>query len=296
MSDNAVFSIQDDTGRVAQVHIQDHGEGLPVVGDQGQFSQDGETDLRTFTVTQVIDTQTFSVTFSTDSDAVAVSKLAIPFSVTWLSGAANTTEQVVDQYDGANAYISVDQFKQYHNSRGNDYSDSPVESIQYAIVKATDYIDQKYRFKGVKLSQVAGDPLLDPTLAFIDPFLSPIGIGFVPALTAAVTAQTTEWPRQGVTDYNGASIAGIPRAVKAACAELANRELNGTDLQPDYDSELVSAGGVVQSFSETVGPITVSKTFDTRLGTGFFASFPHVDRMLAKAGLLLAGGGRTVLR
>jgi hypothetical protein len=89
---------------------------------------------------------------------------------------------------------------------------------------------------------------------------------------------------------------GVPNVLKAACSELAYRALNGTILQPDYDPELVSAGGVVSSITDDVGPIKHSITYDTKLGIGFFAPFPQVDRMLAKAGLLLAGGGRTVIR
>lgn len=54
----------------------------------------------------------------------------------------------------ANAYISVARFKQHHDDRGNTYGAASDPNIQLAIVKATDYVDQRWRdqFRGVKLN------------------------------------------------------------------------------------------------------------------------------------------------
>ncbi len=89
---------------------------------------------------------------------------------------------------------------------------------------------------------------------------------------------------------------GIPQVVQEACAEAAIRVQNGIDLQPDYDPDLVGAGGIIASVTDKVGPIEESRTFDTKLGIGFFPDFPKIKRMLSKAGVLLAGGGRTITR
>jgi hypothetical protein len=200
--------------------------------------------------------------------------------------------------DGANAYITPAQYLRYHRTRGNILA-SPLpseESLQASIVKATDYLENKYRYKGIKLLQSIGTPNVDPNMAFLDPYLSLFATGALPFYSASTTTQSTQWPRQGVIDYNGDTVNGIPAAIMQACAELSYRDQNGVSLQPDYVSVLGGAGGIVQSYSEEVGPIRVSKTFDTRLGVGFFATFPQVDAILQKAGLLLASGGRTVMR
>jgi hypothetical protein len=217
--------------------------------------------------------------------------------ITWSTGANATDISTVIDMDGANAYIDLNFLDKYASSRGNFiYADSPILPCQQAIVQATDYIDQKYRFKGVKLLQTLGDPGMNLDIGFMQPWLTPQVFGQVPYLTPASSSQSTEWPRQGVVDYDGDTINGIPKAVKAACAELALRALNGVTLQPDYDSNVIAGGAVVASYSTEVGPIKETTSFDTKLGLGFFASFPQVDRILTRAGLLVAGGGRTIIR
>lgn len=51
---------------------------------------------------------------------------------------------------GANAYISVAEFQAHHGSRGVDVSDFDTTEIQQAIVRATDFIEQRWglRFMG----------------------------------------------------------------------------------------------------------------------------------------------------
>lgn len=51
----------------------------------------------------------------------------------------------------ANGYITVAFFKSYHDARGNSYSGKTDQQIEYAIIKATDYVDTRFAFRGTKL-------------------------------------------------------------------------------------------------------------------------------------------------
>lgn len=204
----------------------------------------------------------------------------------------------------ANAYIDVDYLTSYLAARGIDIfaiipasptTDAFVK-MQAAIVRATDYIDQKYRFAGIKLLQRTGQSLTDANATFLESWLTPYALNGVSYLTPSTSLQQTQWPRNGVVDDNGDTITGIPEAVKQACAELAWRVLSGANLQPDYDKNLVGNGGVVSSVTKKVGPLETITSFDTKFGLGFFASFPIVDRILSKAGLLSSGGSRRIIR
>lgn len=301
-----VFAVQDETGTVTQLTILQ--SPLPTnpiaVGDTGiyaGFPDDGTALSQApsfqslpFTVTAVLSTG-YQFTVSTNNGNMA--DWPAGGTITWQTGANLLTTSTVTNIDGANAYIDPNFFKTYHASRGNVVPPSATTPVmQAAIVQATDYIDQKYRFNGVKLLQSFGNSVIDQNSTFLEAWLTPYALNGVSYLTPSVTTQNTEWPRQGVVDLNGDTVNGIPKAIKAACAELAIRVINGTALQPDYDPGLVGAGGVVSSITKKVGPLETVTAYDTKLGLGFFASFPIVDRMLSKAGLLNAGGGRTVMR
>lgn len=294
-----IFSVQNDTGTVAQITLL--ASPLPSqpveVGDTGLYAgypDDGTSSIRApvfvtlaFTVIQVLDSGHFSVsTINANlSDWPAFG------TITWETGANATESATVTEIDGANAYITIEEFAKYHEARGNAVPVGATDAaIRAAIVKGTDYIDQKYRFSGIKLLQSVGNAIISGN------WLMPYAYGSASFLTPSTSKQNTEWPRQGVIDLNGDTVHGIPKAVKAACAELAIRVLNGTDLQPDYDPGIVAAGGVVSSITKKVGPLETVTSFDTKMALGFFASFPIVDRMLSKAGLLSASGGRTVIR
>jgi len=301
----AIFSVQDETGTVVQLTLLASPSPAQqiTVGDAGVyvgFPDDGTasfsapvTQTCPFVVTQVLDNEHFSV--STVNANLA--DWPAQGEITWTSGDnANETSTVVE-IDGANAYINVNEFTKYHVARGNAVpAGATDQQIQAAIVKGTDYLDQKYNYQGVKLLQTIGTAPMDANATFIESWLTPYAVQGVSYLTPSTSKQSTEWPRQGIVDLNGDTVNGIPKAIKAACAELAIRVLNGTDLQPDYDPGLVGAGGVVSSVTKKVGPLETVTAFDTKLGLGFFASFPMVDRMLRQAGLLKSGGGRTVIR
>jgi hypothetical protein len=51
---------------------------------------------------------------------------------------------------GANAYITLAAFKAYHDARGNAYSTFTDPQIAAAIVRATDFLDTRFTYRGTK--------------------------------------------------------------------------------------------------------------------------------------------------
>jgi hypothetical protein len=302
---DTVFAVQDETGTVAQLTlVASPVPAQPVaVGDTGVYAgyPDDGTALShpptfqslTFKVGSVLNPTQFTV----QTTNANMADWPANGTITWQTGANALGTSVVTRIDGANAYLTEAAFRLYHSSRGTAIPAGKVSAdIQTAIVKATDYLDQKYRFSGVKLLQRLGSSPLDVNAVFLQSWLTPYAVNSLNILTPSTSTQTTEWPRQGVVDLNGNTVNGIPKAIQFACAELAMRVLQGTNLQPDYDPKIVSNGGVVSSITKKIGPLETTTAFDTKLGLGFFASFPQINRMLSRAGLLRAGGSRTVIR
>ncbi len=316
LSDLQIFCVQDGSGTAAQ--LTTGGTVNPVeVGDTGSYTGldwDGNSVTLPFSVGAVNDQYNFCITSKNATGGNIFLQAPWPSkgTIEWLTGANVGLSPVttVDARNVANAYITTDDLAKYNNSRGKFvYAASPLDQVEQAIVQATDYIDQRYRFKGVKLFQFLSDnPAFDPSIGFLDPWLAAMGytggygwFGGGPGsnyqswFANASTFQHTEWPRQGCVDYNGDNVYGVPLAVKAACSELALRALNGVTLQADYDPTIVGQGGVLASFTNEVGPIKVTKTYDTKLGLSFFPDFPQVKRILVNAGLIIAGGGRSIV-
>lgn len=309
-----IFCVQDRSGTAAQLTIEAPATMPIEVDDTGVYTGQnwaGQSTSLDFTVGQVLDIMNFGITTILPSGApgdVTKSRWPAKGTITWLTGdnaLSSPNSTVVTDRHPANAYVSAAYLKTYNDSRGAfSYPDSPSTAVEQAIVTATAFLDQRYRYRGVKLLQyISSGASIDPMMTFIDPWLSPIftsgGVGFAgtPSMLApASTSQYTQWPRQGVTDFSGDQVYGVPQVIQEACCEAALRVLTGTVLQPDFDSDLVSNGGVVQSISEDVGPIKLSRTFDTKLGLGFFPDIPQIRRMLSKAGVLISGTGRTILR
>jgi hypothetical protein len=154
---------------------------------------------------------------------------------------------------GANSYLDVAAFKAYHDDRGADYSGFTDPQIEAALIRATDYLDQRFSFTGKKIRG---------------------------------RDQTTEWPRTGVTDRDGYGVDGLPHEVTGACAEYAIRALS-LPLSPDPVRD--DTGALVQSKSETVGPITESVAY---VGGALFAlpKYPAADQRLIRAGFVRTGG------
>lgn len=304
-----IFAVQDRTGTVAQFTMPESPSDPVAINDTGNYTGvqpwNGETVTFLFTVIAVNDASDIVVSTALPDGQgpgnILQSGWPPSGTIKWVTGANAGLSSPGDDAEvtgiyPANAYISVAEFEQYQASRGNPYPASPVSAIETAIVQATDYLDQKYRFKGVKLLQFLSNPDLDPMIAFIDPWLSPFGFTETAYFVPSTTDQHTEWPRQGCVDFNGDTVFDVPLVVKWATAEAALRVLNGTPLQPDYSSNVVADGGIIQTLTQEVGPIRTTTTYDTKLGIGFFPSIPHIDRMFARAGILVAGGGRSILR
>lgn len=110
----------------------------------------------------------------------------------------------------ANAYVSVAEADAYFALRNNAaWAAAAAADKEAAIVRATDYLDAGYAFRGVRASQT----------------------------------QALAWPRLAAEDDAGRAIAGVPEAVRRACIELALRALDG-ELLPD-----APRGGRVKSES-----------------------------------------------
>lgn len=125
---------------------------------------------------------------------------------------------------GATAYISVSEFRSYFSDRGVETTDFDDATVQGAIVRATDYLDGRFRFLGER----------------------------------STVEQRTEWPRIGVVDQNDLSRDGIPAEVKEACCEYTLVALN-QEINPNPEQD--STGRSVQSKSSAVGPISESVTY-----------------------------------
>lgn len=151
----------------------------------------------------------------------------------------------------ANAYADLAYVREYHLDRGTDLSATADADLQAAIIKGTQYVDTRYTFLGERRNR----------------------------------DQTTEWPRRDAYDRSGYLINDIPRAVKQATAELANRALTD-DLFTDPERD--DTGRTVLSKSEGVGPLKEAVEYAAG-GAYTFPEFPAVDRLLQSAGIIRTG-------
>lgn len=109
----------------------------------------------------------------------------------------------------ADAFISEAYFNAYCDKRGKDYSAYSTTQKEQAIVRATDYLSESYRWQGFKLKERGH----------------------------ADGEQSLAWPRSYVIDRNGYSVASdeVPTEVQKATAEVAFYELaNVGAMQPAY--------------------------------------------------------------
>ena len=150
---------------------------------------------------------------------------------------------------GANAYVTVAEFKAYHLARGNDHSAYSDTEIEQAIVRGTDHLDERFSY--------VGDPLS--------------------------SGQSTEWPRSDAYDKYDDYVEGIPVEVSEATFEYAFLALGRAELNPTPDRD--GTGQMVQSKSETVGPISQSVEFVSG-GRFYLPLYPRADRKLIRRGLV----------
>ncbi len=152
---------------------------------------------------------------------------------------------------GANAYVTTAYVRAYHLDRGVDLTAVLDPALQVAIVLATSYLDARFTFLGCLRN----------------------------------TAQDTEWPRRDAYDRDGYVITGIPKAVKQAVAELADKARSAV-LMPDPERD--ATGRTILSKSEGVGPLKESVEYAAG-GAFTFPEYPLVDRMMIAAGLVRTG-------
>jgi hypothetical protein len=149
----------------------------------------------------------------------------------------------------ANAYISVEYFKAYHDQRGNVYSASDTE-IEEAIVRATDYVDTRWTFAGYRKD-------LD---------------------------QSTECPRSGVKDpRTGWWLTAYPTELEEASAEYTLSAIAGTL----YPSPNVDATGKAVSYTRKKVAVLEKETHYYQGGSGnTWTIFPLADGKMKRTRLL----------
>lgn len=163
--------------------------------------------------------------------------------------------------DTANAYISVQAFKDYHDERGNGYTATDVE-IEQAIVRATDYMDARWMFAGYRLDED--------------------------------TPQSTECPRAGVYDpVTSWELDGYPAELEEACAEYAFAALAGS-LYPTANVD--PSGQNVKKYRRKADVIEREVEFFAASGSKIsWLKYPLADGKM-KATKLLATTRRTLGR
>lgn len=169
---------------------------------------------------------------------------------------ALTVQDDTGLVDGANGYVSVTEFRSYQDARARSYLDDD-DSIAAAIIRASDYVDQRFVYKGRRLN---------------------------------ARLQAMEWPRMSCYDRDRNVVEGVPQEVKDACCEYALRALLG-DLNPDPTQD--DTGQRVLKTKQVIGPIDIETEYQPGGGV-VMPRYPAADMMLKRAGLVLSGG--TLLR
>jgi hypothetical protein len=149
----------------------------------------------------------------------------------------------------ANSYVSVAYFRDYHADRGTDNSSHRDEDVQIALIKATQYVDLRFKYVGERVSRT----------------------------------QELEWPRQFAYNDRGDTVIGLPSPVKQATCEYAIIALARDLLPSPVDADGVNR--VVKSRSETLGPLERKFEYDTKQGYNL-PEYPKADRLLIGRGLV----------
>lgn len=110
--------------------------------------------------------------------------------------------------DNANSLVSVEDFQEYFTDRGKDYTDEtsyPEATIQAALIRATDYLNSRWKYQGEKKNKDQG----------------------------------TCFPRYYIYDLDGNLIDVIPIEIKMDCYELASYLIDNalTTLYGDITAE-----------------------------------------------------------
>lgn len=153
---------------------------------------------------------------------------------------------------GANAYITVAEFKAYHTDRGNSYAGLSDTVLEQRIVRATDYIDYSRTWRGDLLEE----------------------------------DQTTEFPRVDLYDRRNKLVEGVPQPIKDACAEYALR----TELW--VDAPAVAAGIKRERVKLDVLETETEYSGSSASGGRSWPSVPAADMIIKRSGYSISTGGR----
>lgn len=157
----------------------------------------------------------------------------------------------------ANTYGTADEFIAYHKARGRSVA-FDIEIIEQSMLKAREYGDNRYHYKGVRLNG---------------------------------RSQTTEWPRDNVLDRDGNEVSGVPIEAKYAQFEYAYSAIE-KELIPDvtYDE----SGYAVRSKRERVGLIEESTTYAVGASNKQVIIRPYPRAELFLSGLTRTSATRTI--
>ena len=158
--------------------------------------------------------------------------------------------------EGANSYVDVAAVRAFWLDRGVDLSAKTDEELSVAAVRATDYLDAKYRWTGYQLYRLQG----------------------------------TQWPRSGVTSF----LRGLPPALVSAACMLAQRALT-KPLMPDPTFD-ASGQRIAEKLTEVGPIKTQVKFSDPTGVKSMTPEYPEVTLMLQAAGLVASGNSGEIGR
>lgn len=164
----------------------------------------------------------------------------------------------------ANSYATRAEGDSYHTLRDNtDWIDADDHSQILSLIRATDYMDRRWKYVGLLES----------------------------------TTQGLKWPRLDAWDSEGTDVSStLPLVIKRATMEYALRIVTDAGrLMPDPDV-LDESGGAVTLKREKVGPIEEETRYSESLASSprVIRSYPEVDRMLLLSGLVVPLGGYAI--
>lgn len=145
----------------------------------------------------------------------------------------------------ANALVDVAGFRSYHTDRGRNTSSISDTDVQTAIVRATDYMEQRFgaRYRGER----------------------------------STSEQGLSFPREGLRDDRGVAVEGTPIIAQRACNEYSLRAILYKELAPDptlaagtqdisdADNPVrgsAQSSGVVKSKERKLGPMSTKTMFE----------------------------------
>ena len=156
----------------------------------------------------------------------------------------------------SNGYQTVADFVIYHNDRGNSLIDPDTEvqytdvEIQQAIVVASDFVDVKFTFKGIRL----------------------------------LVTQNMEFPRVSAFYDDGATILGVPKEIKECVSELALKQLS-SPIAPDPEWD--DSGRYVIKKKDQVEDLIEEREYSNSGVPSDFRAYPFAEKRLKE---LIVGG------